>query len=76
MEWAPSHRWNLQAGIRYDDATWDAYEAPFGNPLVRLIDEPKAWESVRYWLADVAKEYYEIELAAIKTPTNIASIPP
>jgi len=24
IEWAPSHRWALQAGVRYDDATWQA----------------------------------------------------
>ena len=35
---------------------WDAYEAPSGSPLVHLLEEPQPWESVRYWLVDVAEE--------------------
>ena len=44
------------AGRRAPGECWDAYEAPAGNPLVLLLEEPQPWESVRYWLVDLAEE--------------------
>jgi len=44
------------AGRRAPGECWDAYEAPAGNPLVHLLDERRPWESVRYWLVDLAEE--------------------
>ena len=47
------------AGRRTPGECWDAYEAPSGSLLVHLLEKPQPWESVCYWLADVA-----VELAA------------
>jgi uncharacterized RDD family membrane protein YckC len=47
-------RW-INAG-RAGDETWDAYEALSGAPLAVLASEPQPWDSVRYWLLDLAAE--------------------
>ena len=44
------------AGRRRLGECWDAYEDPSGSPMVHLLEEPQPWESVRYWLVDVAEE--------------------
>lgn len=44
------------AGKRAPGECWDAYEAPSGSPLVNLLDHRQPWESVRYWLVDLAEE--------------------
>lgn len=43
-------------GRRSDDECWDAYEAPSGRPLVDLLDRPRSWREVRFWLCDLAEE--------------------
>lgn len=43
-------------GRRAEDAAWDAFEFPGGAPLVGLLDRPREWAAVRYWLADLAEE--------------------
>ncbi len=44
------------AGRRAPGECWDAYEAPSGSPLVHLLKQPQPWQSVRFWLVDVAEE--------------------
>lgn len=44
------------AGQRSASECWDAYEAIAGQPLVHLIKTPQPWESVRFWLQDLAEE--------------------
>ncbi|MHC4180426.1 MAG: protein kinase domain-containing protein, partial [Planctomycetota bacterium] len=44
------------AGRRLPGECWDVYEAPSGSPLVNLLDQRQPWESVRYWLVDLAEE--------------------
>lgn len=56
-------RW-LQ-GQRTSSESWDAYEAPAGSPLVNLLDQPRPWSSVRFWLLDLAEE-----LAAAESETS------
>ena len=44
-------------GKRSPEESWDAFEAPAGRPLVRLIKEsPQPWKLVRFWLLDLAVE--------------------
>ena len=43
-------------GIRAAGENWDAYEAPAGKSLRALIARPQPWNSVRYWLMDLAEE--------------------
>ncbi len=43
-------------GRRTEDASWDAFECPGGAPLVGLLDRPREWASVRYWIADLGEE--------------------
>jgi hypothetical protein len=43
-------------GKRSADENWDAYEALTGRPLVKLLDRRWPWESVRFWLLDLAEE--------------------
>jgi hypothetical protein len=38
------------------DGPWDAYEAPPGKPLLNLIGDAQPWETVRFWLLDLAEE--------------------
>ncbi|HOA60962.1 MAG: protein kinase [Verrucomicrobia bacterium] len=44
------------AGRRAPEENWDAFEAPAGQPLVSLIEEPQTWDRVRFWLHDLASE--------------------
>ena len=44
------------AGRRAPEENWDAFEAPAGQPLVSLIEEPQPWDRVRFWLHDLASE--------------------
>ncbi|HEX5176659.1 MAG TPA: hypothetical protein VFV83_06505, partial [Chthoniobacteraceae bacterium] len=48
LRWLQGHRTPTEA--------WDAYEASFGTPLVNLVRAPQPWQSVRFWLLDVAEE--------------------
>ncbi|MEX2119400.1 MAG: protein kinase [Pirellulales bacterium] len=43
-------------GQRDGDWGWDAYEAPSGKPLLKLIDAGQPWDAVRFWLLDLAQE--------------------
>jgi uncharacterized RDD family membrane protein YckC len=43
-------------GRRAADENWDAYEGAPGQPLLALLGEPQPWQSVRYWLLDLAEE--------------------
>jgi hypothetical protein len=43
-------------GRRAPDENWDAYEGAPGQPLLALLGEPQPWQSVRYWLLDLAEE--------------------
>ena len=56
MELARPARLRWLAGKRAPGECWDAYEAPTGRPLVKLLDTPQPWKSVRYWLVDLAEE--------------------
>ena len=47
-------RW-LQ-GQRSIRECWDAYEAPAGQPLLKLLVNRQPWSSVRFWLLDLAEE--------------------
>jgi uncharacterized RDD family membrane protein YckC len=47
-------RW-LQSWTQ-NDAAWDVYEAPPGMPVVHLLSEPKAWNTVRHWVLALAEE--------------------
>ncbi len=39
-----------------EHGSYDVYEALTGRPFVSVVTEPHDWESVRYWLADIATE--------------------
>jgi len=41
---------------RSAEENWDAYEAPAGVPLLDLVSKPQSWNSVRFWLLDLAEE--------------------
>lgn len=43
------------------DATWEAFEAPPGTPLARLIEDGErvSWAMLRHWLHDLASELWE-----------------
>jgi uncharacterized RDD family membrane protein YckC/peroxiredoxin len=41
---------------RSDDDSWDAYEAPAGQPLLGLISVRQDWGKIRFWLLDLAEE--------------------
>lgn len=44
-------------GRRTADESWDAFEAPRGQPLLRKIErQPQPWAQVRFWLQDLAAE--------------------
>ncbi|MFT7641960.1 MAG: putative RDD family membrane protein YckC, partial [Pirellulaceae bacterium] len=43
-------------GRREEHDSWDAFEAPKGQALLRIIEQPQSWDSVRYWLIDLAEE--------------------
>jgi hypothetical protein len=43
-------------GRRAGPENWDAYEAPLGIPLPSLQRHPQPWDSVRFWLHDLAQE--------------------
>jgi hypothetical protein len=43
-------------GQHTPEGSWDAYEAPTGEALLQGLQTPKRWESVRYWLHDLAQE--------------------
>jgi hypothetical protein len=47
-------------GVRSATASWDAYEAPPGQPLRHLAPHAQPWAAVRQWLRDLATE---LELA-------------
>jgi hypothetical protein len=44
------------AGRRSPDEDWDAFEAPSGQPLLKLMPARQAWSQVRFWLYDLARE--------------------
>jgi uncharacterized RDD family membrane protein YckC len=55
------------SGWRSPELSWDAFEAPRGQPLLKLLREapaasqspaasPQPWSQVRYWLSDLACE--------------------
>ncbi|MBU6402277.1 MAG: RDD family protein, partial [Verrucomicrobia bacterium] len=44
------------AARRSDQEAWDAYEALSGQPLPKILTHPQDWNSVRYWLLDLAEE--------------------
>jgi uncharacterized RDD family membrane protein YckC len=43
-------------GRRSEEENWDAFEAPNGAPFLDLAVKPQSWESVRFWLLDLAEE--------------------
>ncbi|MBL7043980.1 MAG: protein kinase [Pirellulaceae bacterium] len=43
-------------GQRGGAQCWDVYEALYGQPLLKLIEQPQSWNVVRYWLLDLAQE--------------------
>jgi hypothetical protein len=43
-------------GRRADDEAWDAYEAPDGEPFLRVCAVPQPWRAVQHWVADLACE--------------------
>lgn len=43
-------------GTRAAEESWDAYEAPEGQPLVKLFDAARSWAQVRRWLFELADE--------------------
>jgi len=45
-------------GRRDAAEAWDAYEAPAGRPLVELLQTPRPWRAVRFWLHDLAAEFH------------------
>ncbi len=46
-------------GSRGEGGNWDAYESLSGRPLTALLKSANSWNSVRFWLVDLA-----VELAA------------
>ena len=44
------------AGRRTDSASWDAFEAPAGEPLAAAVAAGRPWRVVREWLSDLAVE--------------------
>ncbi|MBV6499502.1 MAG: Serine/threonine-protein kinase PknD [Prosthecobacter sp.] len=44
------------AGGKSQDRCWDAYEAPSGKALLKLLREPQPWSTARQWLHDLAQE--------------------
>lgn len=52
-------RW-LQA-VATEEAVWDAYEAPHGQPLGALLEGGRQipWGTLRHWLHDLATELWE-----------------
>ena len=49
------------AGRRSNEENWDAFEAPTGRPFLTLVDQPQPWESIRFWLHDLAEELERAE---------------
>jgi eukaryotic-like serine/threonine-protein kinase len=47
-------RW-LDGGVA-NGASWNAYEALEGAPLLAITQRPHSWNSVRFWLLDLAEE--------------------
>ena len=43
-------------GTRTPEESWDAYEAPEGQPVVKLFDAARSWTQVRRWLFELADE--------------------
>jgi eukaryotic-like serine/threonine-protein kinase len=58
------------AGRRGPHENWDAFEAPTGQPLWQLLEDPHDWSSVRFWLLDLAEEL----AASLKDDTLPASL--
>jgi len=44
------------SGRRSAEENWDAYEGPAGVPFWIWPSKPQSWESVRFWLLDLAEE--------------------
>ncbi len=57
-------------GRRTGAEAWDAYEAPPGQPLLKLMAQPQPWSRVRYWLLDLAEE-----LLAVTQDATLSSSP-
>jgi hypothetical protein len=43
-------------GRRAEGEAWDAYEAPDGEPFLRVCAAPHPWRAVQHWMADLARE--------------------
>lgn len=43
-------------GKRSESESWDAFEAPGGQPFVAVAGKPQSWDQVRFWLWDLAQE--------------------
>lgn len=48
-------------GRRSGDDSWDAYEAPIGEPLVERLKRPVTWSVQQNWLLDVSSELLAAE---------------
>lgn len=44
------------AGEKSQERSWDAYEAPSGKPLMKMLRQPQPWSIARHWLHDLAQE--------------------
>lgn len=44
------------AGRRSGEENWDAFEGVGGQALLKLVDQPRPWKRVRFWLHDLAEE--------------------
>jgi len=56
------------AGRREADDNWDAFEGVGGQPLVQLINHPRSWAQVRFWLHDIARELSVAEADGTQPP--------
>jgi uncharacterized RDD family membrane protein YckC len=57
-------------GRRGPVENWDAFEAPAGQPLWTLLESPRDWGEVRFWLLDLSEEL----TAAMKDGTLPAAL--
>ena len=49
------------AGQRSRDENWDAYEAPFGEPLSARVERAVPWEVLQAWMLDLTGELLAAE---------------
>ena len=56
-------------GRRSAQENWDVFEAPEGSAFPDLIEKPQPWESVRFWLVDLAEE-----LAAAQMDNSVPEV--